>query len=58
MTEAFKNIFNIPDLRRRILFMLGLLAVYRVGTRIPTPGIDANALEKFFTEAAAPRLVS
>src|SRR2546426_9891859 len=31
--------------------MLGLLAVYRVGTRIPTPGIDANALEKFFTEA-------
>src|SRR5213595_704270 len=30
--------------------MLGLLAVYRVGTRIPTPGIDANALEQFFTQ--------
>jgi preprotein translocase subunit SecY len=50
VTEAFKNIFNIPDLRKRILFMLGLLAVYRIGTRIPTPGIDANALEQFFTQ--------
>src|SRR5437867_5681988 len=36
--------------------MLGLLAVYRVGTRIPTPGIDANALEKFFQEAGGSAL--
>jgi preprotein translocase subunit SecY len=50
VTDAFKNIFNIPDLRKRIFYMLGLLAVYRIGTRIPTPGIDANALEKFFTQ--------
>jgi preprotein translocase subunit SecY len=46
--EAVQNIFSIPDLRKRILFMLGLLAVYRIGAHIPTPGIDANALEQFF----------
>jgi preprotein translocase subunit SecY len=46
--DAVKNIFNVPDLRKRILFMLGLLAVYRIGAFIPTPGIDANALEQFF----------
>ena len=49
--QTTKNIFNIPDLRKRILFMLGLLAVYRIGAFIPTPGIDANALEQFFAEA-------
>jgi preprotein translocase subunit SecY len=48
--EAVQNIFNIPDLRKRILFMLGLLAVYRIGAHIPTPGIDAAALEQFFTQ--------
>ena len=48
MIDAVKNIFNVPDLRKRILFMLGLLAVYRIGAFIPTPGIDANALEQFF----------
>ena len=46
--EAVRNIFNIPDLRKRIFFMLGLLAVYRIGAHIPTPGIDAAALEQFF----------
>jgi preprotein translocase subunit SecY len=46
--EAVQNIFNIPDLRKRILFMLGLLAVYRIGAHIPTPGIDSAALEQFF----------
>jgi preprotein translocase subunit SecY len=46
--EAVQNIFNVPDLRKRILFMLALLAVYRIGAHIPTPGIDANALEAFF----------
>jgi preprotein translocase subunit SecY len=49
--DAVKNIFNVPDLRKRILFMLGLLAVYRIGAFIPTPGIDANALEQFFASA-------
>ena len=38
--EALANIFRIPDLRKRVLFTLALLAVYRVGAYIPTPGID------------------
>ena len=46
--EALKNIFNIPDLRKRIFFMLGMLAVYRIGAHIPTPGIDSAALAQFF----------
>jgi len=46
--EALLNIFRIPDLRRRVLFTLGLLAVYRLGAHIPTPGIDADKLEAFF----------
>jgi preprotein translocase subunit SecY len=45
--ESFRNIFAIPDLRNRILFMLGLLAVYRVGCYIPTPGVDPQALLEF-----------
>src|SRR5271154_2425800 len=49
--EAFANIFRIPDLRRRILFTLGLLAVYRLGGHIPTPGIDANKLAEFFARS-------
>ncbi len=48
--EACANIFKIPDLRKRVLFTLGLLAVYRLGALIPVPGIDANKLELFFTQ--------
>jgi preprotein translocase subunit SecY len=48
--EAFANIFRIPDLRKRILFTLGLLAIYRLGGHIPTPGIDANRLQEFFNQ--------
>jgi preprotein translocase subunit SecY len=48
--EAVANVFRIPDLRRRILFTLGLLAVYRLGGHIPTPGIDANRLQEFFQQ--------
>jgi len=44
----FQSIFSIPELRRRILFTLGMLAVYRVGCHVPTPGIDASVLAKFF----------
>src|SRR5690349_6723747 len=51
--EAFANIFKIPDLRKRVLFTLGLLAVYRVGAFIPTPGIDTHRFEDFFTRTAA-----
>jgi preprotein translocase subunit SecY len=52
MLEKFANIFRIPDLRKRILFTLGLLAVYRVGAHIPTPGIDAKQLAIFFNQNA------
>ena len=48
MFEKFTNIFRIPDLRKRVLFTLGLLAVYRLGAFIPTPGINADALAQFF----------
>ena len=53
MIDAVQNIFNVPDLRRRVLFMLGLLAVYRIGAFIPTPGVDFAALEVFFAETAS-----
>ena len=48
MFEKFANIFRIPDLRKRVLFTLGLLAVYRLGAFIPTPGINADALAQYF----------
>ncbi|MCC6292835.1 MAG: preprotein translocase subunit SecY [Bryobacterales bacterium] len=48
--EAIANVFRIPDLRNRVLFTLGLLAVYRLGAHIPTPGIDATRLEQFFAQ--------
>ena len=42
-----RNVFNIPELRNRILFTLGMLAVYRIGAHIPTPGINQDELAKF-----------
>jgi len=48
MFEKIANIFRIPDLRKRVLFTLGLLAVYRLGAFIPTPGVNSNALDQFF----------
>src|SRR5947209_9478829 len=50
--EALANVFLIPDLRRRVLFTLGLLAVYRIGAYIPTPGIDTTRFQEFFTRNA------
>jgi preprotein translocase subunit SecY len=50
--EALANVFRIPDLRKRVLFTLGLLAIYRIGAHIPTPGIDATAFENYFNRAA------
>ncbi len=52
MIQAFKNIASIPDLRRRILYTLGMLAVFRVGGHIPTPGIDGEALQRLFEQQA------
>jgi preprotein translocase subunit SecY len=51
MIESLRNIFAIPDLRKRIFFTFGLLAVYRFGAFIPTPGVDPAAIEEF-TKAA------
>src|SRR6202165_1647150 len=48
--EAVANVFRIPDLRKRILFTLAMLAIYRLGGHIPTPGIDANRLAQFFQQ--------
>src|SRR3954464_2336004 len=46
--EAFANMFRVPDLRKRVLFTLGLLAVYRLGSQIPTPGINLQRWAEFF----------
>ena len=43
--EALQNMFRIPDLRNRVMFTLALLAVYRIGAQIPTPGINAGVLD-------------
>jgi len=50
MLEKFLNIFRIKDLRNRIGFTLVMLAVYRLGAHIPTPGINADALAQFFNQ--------
>ncbi len=50
--EAFANIFRIPDLRKRLMFTLGLLAVYRLGSQVPTPGINIQRWEAIFSGAA------
>lgn len=52
MLESFINIVKIPDLRKKILITLGLIAVYRIGTYIPTPGVDGLKLAQFFANMA------
>ena len=48
MLDSIRNIFSIPELRKRVLFTLLLLAVYRIGAQIPNPGISADALAEFW----------
>src|SRR6202167_2103373 len=50
--DTIANMFRIPDLRKRIFFTLGLLAVYRFGGHIPTPGVDFNRLQEYFQQNA------
>jgi len=50
--ESFRNIFAIPDLRKRVIFTFLLLAVYRLGAFIPTPGVDPKAIAEFTAAAA------
>ncbi len=52
MLEGFSNASRIPELRRRLLFTLSMLAVYRIGVAVPTPGIDGQALADFFEQAS------
>jgi preprotein translocase subunit SecY len=49
--DSFRNIFAIPDLRKRVLFTFALLAVYRIGAFIPIPGVDPVAIKEFTTAA-------
>lgn len=48
--STVRNIFKVPELKVRVLFTLSLLAVYRIGAHIPTPGINGEALSRFLTE--------
>ncbi len=48
MFETFKSIFKVEELRKRILFTLGILIVYRIGGHVPTPGVDGAVLSQFF----------
>ena len=51
MLKSIRNMFSIPDLRKRIIFTLLMLAVYRMGAQIPNPGINSTALAEFFNQA-------
>src|SRR6266545_2993727 len=51
MLDGFQNATRVPELRRRLLFTLAMLGVYRIGVAIPTPGIDGQALAAFFEQA-------
>jgi preprotein translocase subunit SecY len=48
MLEKLRNVFQVPELRRRIIFTLGLFVVYRLGEHMPTPGVNARALQGAF----------
>src|SRR5215468_3290386 len=50
MFDKLLNIFRIPDLRKRILFTLGLLAVYRIGAHIPIPGINSELFQRYIEQ--------
>lgn len=48
MVDTFRDVFKLPDLKRRILFTLGMLFVFRLGAHIPTPGINSAAMSQLF----------
>src|SRR5258708_16971653 len=56
MFEKFANIFRIPDLRKRILFTIGMLAVYRLRGHIPIPGINSQMFQQFMAQTRGPLL--
>ena len=50
MLQTIKNVFKIPDLRKKIIFTLSILVLYRLGSFIPVPGINTSALSEFFRD--------
>src|SRR5947208_441093 len=52
MLESFQNVFRIPELKRRVLFTIALLCVYRLGGHVPTPGVNSEALVSAFASQA------
>ena len=50
MLQALGNIFQIPELRQKIVFTLIMFAVFRMGTHIPVPGVDPTAIEQLFAQ--------
>lgn len=52
MFQALTNLFKIPDLKKKILFTLGIIVIYRIGAYVPTPGIDGAKLAQFFDNIA------
>src|SRR5678809_1048975 len=48
LVDSIQNIFRIPELRRRLLFTLGMFAIYRLGEHIPAPGVNGQALAAMF----------
>ncbi|MDF1513673.1 MAG: preprotein translocase subunit SecY, partial [Anaerolineae bacterium] len=53
MIEALRNAFKLPDLRRRMLYTVLILVIYRMASNIPVPGVDRQALAAFFSSATA-----
>ena len=51
MLDRIQSIFRIPELRRKILFTVALLVVYRIGSYVPVPGIDSQALMQAIDQA-------
>ena len=48
--QNLQNVTKIPELKRRLLVTFGFLAAYRLGAHVPTPGVDAEALSRFFDQ--------
>ena len=53
---SFADMSRFTELRQRLFFLIGALIVYRIGTYIPVPGIDPNALQSFFEEQSGTSL--
>ena len=51
--QSLANAWKLPDLRTKLLFTAGMIAIYRFGSYVPVPGIDLTALQKFFESGSA-----